>query len=240
MIEQRLGLIKSDVEDLILTGQRARILPLGDVRAEAAVLSKDIFIIKLAHHSGKREQGERFLQRHGVQGHRLEKRGRARLRLALAGTPCGRQRHLIVTDLFGDVRTKTARLGNNLTVRSGVNAQLTAVRCLRDKQLARLLHGQLIRGDVVGNGGLVQLLTLGAQLLDVRAVAAHAQDDTLADIDGVDRPGVNIAKAFHLAFEPLMLVISTPETAKVYGALLLAGGDTVEFVLHKRREVVIN
>ena len=76
--------------------------------------------------------------------------------------------------------------------------------------------------------------------LDVGAVAADAQLDAVADLDRVDGAGVDLAQVAHQLFQALVAVIAEVEALQPGRALLVAGRDPVEIVLHQGRELVVD
>ena len=138
-----------------------------------------------------------------------------------------------------------------------VDAELAAVVGGAGEELAGLVHGQLVGGEV---GRHVGALALG--VLQVGAVAANPQGDALADLNGVDGAGVDLAEIVHQALEPLgaqrggrglertrgvlggllgagaaLPVVEAPQPGD---PVLLAGGDPVQVALHGGGEVVVD
>ena len=138
-----------------------------------------------------------------------------------------------------------------------VDAELAAVVGGAGEELAGLVHGQLVGGEV---GRDVGALALG--VLQVGAVATHPQGDALADLNGVDGAGVDLAEVVHQALEPLgaqrggrgleltrgvlggllgagaaLPVVEAPQPGD---PVLLAGGDPVQVALHGGGEVVVD
>ena len=135
-----------------------------------------------------------------------------------------------------------------------VDAELAAVVGGAGEELAGLVHGQLVGGEV---GRHVGALALG--VLQVGAVAPHPQGDALADLDGVDGAGVDLAEVVHQPLEPLgaqrggrglelarggllgagptLPVVEAPQPGD---PVLLAGGDPVQVALHGGGEVVVD
>ena len=138
-----------------------------------------------------------------------------------------------------------------------VDAELAAVVGGAGEELAGLVHGQLVGGEV---GRDVGALALG--ILQVGAVAPHPQGDALTDLNGVDGAGVDLAEVVHQTLEPLgaqrggrglelargrlggLLGTGTPltvvEAPQPGDPVLLAGGDPVEVALHGGGEVVVD
>ena len=144
-----------------------------------------------------------------------------------------------------------------------VDAQLTAVVGGAREELAGLVHSQLIGGDVGRDVGALALA-----VLQVGAVASHAQGDALADLDGVDGAGVNLAEIVHQPLEPLGAqlggggggridlatgrclgdflgdgvggALPVVEAPQPGHAILLAGGDPVQVTFHGGGEVVVD
>ena len=139
-----------------------------------------------------------------------------------------------------------------------VDAELAAVVGGAGEELAGLVHGQLVGGEV---GRDVGALALG--VLQVGAVAPHPQGDALADLNGVDGAGVDLAEVVHQTLEPLgaqrgdrgleltrgrlgggllgtgaaLTVVEAPQPGD---PVLLAGGDPVQVALHGGGEVVVD
>ena len=138
-----------------------------------------------------------------------------------------------------------------------VDAELAAVVGGAGEELAGLVHGQLVGGEV---GRDVGALALG--VLQVGAVATHPQGDALADLNGVDGAGVDLAEVVHQTLEPLGaqrggrgLELARGRLSGLLGAgptlpvveapqpgdpVLLAGGDPVQVALHGGGEVVVD
>ena len=80
-----------------------------------------------------------------------------------------------------------------------IDAELAAVVGGALEQLTGLGHGELIGGDVGGHIGPLALV-----ILQVGPVTPHSQSDALADLDGVDGPGVDLAQVLHQGLETLL------------------------------------
>ena len=78
----------------------------------------------------------------------------------------------------------------------GVNTQLTAIFSGYRKQLVGLRHAELVRGQVCGH-----ISPLTFSVLQVGAVAAHTQGDTVTDFHGVNRASINFAQVIHQSFQ---------------------------------------
>ena len=138
-----------------------------------------------------------------------------------------------------------------------VDAELAAVVGGAGEELASLVHGQLVGGEI---GRDVGALALG--VLQVGAVATHPQGDALTDLNGVDGAGVDLAEVVHQPLEPLgaqrgghglelargrlsgllgtgasLTVVEAPQPGD---PVLLAGGDPVQVALHGGGEVVVD
>ena len=122
----------------------------------------------------------------------------------------------LLREHLGDVRPVAPGLGDDVATGLRVLAEHPAVVGRGLEQLARLLRGHLVRGDVVVDGraagltgrALGQLAARGVHagrhgLLDVRAVAADAHDDVVADRDGGDLAGVDLAEVGDEVTQPL-------------------------------------
>src|SRR5699024_10376527 len=101
----------------------------------------------------------------------------------------------------GDVGAVTAVLGDDLVPGLRIGAQHAAVVLGALEQLLGLLDRQLVGRDLVGDARAARVRTLdrGAvlvarDLLDAGAVAAHPQGDALADLDAVDRAGIDLTE----------------------------------------------
>ena len=75
--------------------------------------------------------------------------------------------------------------------------------------------------------GMAQVFTVFANFLDIGAVTADAEHNTIAKIHRVDRAGINIPQAFYLALESGLLVRSPPKTLKVGGTFFFTCGNAV-------------
>ena len=136
-----------------------------------------------------------------------------------------------------------------------IDAELAAVVGGALEQLTGLGHGELIGGDVGGHVGPLALV-----ILQVGPVTPHSQSDALADLDGVDGPGVDLAQVLHQGLETLLDVrlygiggpdVGAPdrerlralpevEAGEPVDPILLSGGDAVEVGLHGSGEVVVD
>src|SRR6478752_2889869 len=88
--EERKGVLEGGREQLLLGLERARLLPLLDVRPIPAVPRLDLLPVGSdADDTRQLEQAQRLVERHGVERHRLEERGRARPLLRLLGEDLG-------------------------------------------------------------------------------------------------------------------------------------------------------
>ena len=136
-----------------------------------------------------------------------------------------------------------------------IDAELAAVIGGALEQLTGLGHGELIGGDVGGHVGPLALV-----ILQVGPVTPHSQSDALADLDGVDGPGVDLAQVLHQGLETLLDVrlygiggpdVGAPdrerlralpevEAGEPVDPILLSGGDAVEVGLHGSGEVVVD
>ena len=76
-----------------------------------------------------------------------------------------------------------------------VNTQLTTIFSGYRKQLVGLSYAELVRGQVCGN-----ISPLALSILQVGAVAAHTQGDTVANFHGVNRAGINFTQVIYQSF----------------------------------------
>ena len=105
----------------------------------------------------------------------------------------------------------------------------------RREQLLGLLDRQLVGRHVLRHARAL----LAA--LHVGAVAADAEDDPLADRQRVDRARVDLGQVADERVQArVALGAAVVEVAQPVDALLVAGGDPVEVVLHLRGEVVVD
>jgi hypothetical protein len=117
-------------------------------------------------------------------------------------------------------------------------AEHTVLRRLGE-QLLRLLDRELVVRKIVRNARAL------AVALEVRAVAADANRDAVADRDRVDLARVDAAEVGDELLQAAVVRAVHVRLAEVEAleprvALLVARGDTVEIVLHPRREVVVD
>src|SRR5690625_6226669 len=77
------------------------------------------------------------------------------------------------------------------------------------------------------------LLLVAGQPLDVGAVAAHPQRDALADLDAVDRAGVDVAEVVDhgLQADGAVGAVGEVEVLQVAGAVKLTAGHPVQLLL---------
>ena len=202
-------------------------------------MGQDRLVAVVAHDARKRKQLERVLERDRFERHRGEKGGRARFGRLLRRAAGGRERHFALFRHVGDVRAETPRFGQHLAPGFGVHPQFAPVEAAFVEQLAGLGQGQLVGGDGIGDGGVASFRAL-ALLLDVRPVAAHAQNHALAEVDRVDGLRVDVPQALDLPFEAEPPLLAFPKTREVFDPPLFAGCDAVELGLHVGREVVID
>src|SRR5207249_8350779 len=76
--------------------------------------------------------------------------------------------------------------------------------------------------------------------LEVRPVAADAEDDPVAEFDRVDLACVDRAEIGDEIVEAAVAVVAVVEAMQPLVAVLVAGRDAVEVVLHARREPVVD
>src|SRR4029450_10491941 len=96
------------------------------IRAVAAVLGRSLFALDLAQRPRQREQAQRLVERHGLQGHRLEE-GRGAWLLVRA---LGRQ--------LRDVRPVAAFARDNRATSPRIDTQLLVTARLREQLLGHL------------------------------------------------------------------------------------------------------
>ena len=143
----------------------------------------------------QREELQRGVEVDGREVHALEQRRRARL--GLRGRLAALRRLVLhLGQHLGDVGPVAAGLGDDLVAGQGILAQDPTVVGRRVEQLARLRRSHLVGGDVVGDRGAARRLghrrhlveqhprldvdAGRGDLLDVGAVAAHADDHPVA------------------------------------------------------------
>src|SRR5206468_1443723 len=127
----------------------------------------------------------------------------------------------------------TAAARDDLASRRGIPPELALTRRLR-KQLLRLLDSELVGDDVVGD---VRALLAA---LEVRAVAPDAHDDVaLGNEERVDLARVDRAEVLDEVVQAGRAVAEV-EAVQPAGPLLLAAGDAVEVVFHRRGEAVVD
>lgn len=122
------------------------------------------------------------------------------------------------------------------------------------------LHGQLVGGQVLGHVGTLVALGVLLAPLDVRAVAADAELDVVADGEGGDLPGVDRAEVGDQGLQAAEVVAvavarvggradpggvvtglgAEVEALEPRHGLGLAPRDAVEVVLHAGGEVVVD
>src|SRR4051812_35584817 len=103
-------LLQAGREELLLGVERARLLPLLDVGAVAAVRGEHLLAVGLAEGARQREEPERLLERHRLGRHRLEERRGPRFLVAL--------------DHLGDVRAVAAGADRDRPAVLRVDAEL--------------------------------------------------------------------------------------------------------------------
>ena len=193
-----------DREELLLRLERARLLALLDERAVAAVPRDDLLaVLRNADDPRQLEQAQRVLERHRVERHRLEERCGARLLLRFLG------QHL------GDVGAVAAGAGDDRQPGLGVGAELAVAARLRE-QLLGALERQLVRGELLGNARPL------AVPLEVRPVAADAQDDPVADLERVDLARVDRAEIRDELVQAPPVAVAEVEAAEPLDAMLVA------------------
>ena len=114
-----------------------------------------------------------------------------------------------------------------------------------------LFDRQLVRGERGRQGGALGV-AFGIQvvhILKIRAVASHTHVQAVADFNGVDGAGVDVAKLGDLLLQAFMRFVrirrravtgSEVEAGQPILAGFLAARDAVEAVLHIRGELVVH
>src|SRR3954452_2701622 len=214
-------LLERDREELLLRVDRARLVALLDVGPVAAVRGDDFLAVGFAERPRQRQEPDGVLERDRLRRHRLEERRGARLVVAL--------------DDFRHVRAVAARLDDDRAPRRRVDTELLLLPALREELLGAL--GRQLVGRHLGR----QRLPLVAAL-EVRAVLPDPHDDVAAgELDRVDLARINLAEAsLDELLQAGVAVGAEVEAAQPLVALLLAGGDLVEVVLHARGELVVD
>ena len=124
-----------------------------------------------------------------------------------------------------------------------VNTQLTAIFSGYRKQLVGLSHAELVRGQVCGH-----ISPLTFSVLQVGAVAAHTQGDTVTDFHGVNRASINFAQVIHQSFQARTVNIglrisghvAVIEATQPSHAFFFTQRNTVQVSLHGGGEVIIH
>ena len=221
---------ETELKQVVVDRQAARVVTALDVRTVATVVGDDVHAIRVLADSAR--QGRQFERRFEVQpfdGHALQQRDHLRLDLLVLG--------IRVAEL--DVRTVATRLDVDRLSRLGVLADRLVALGLVGDQLQRVLDRQLVRARLVRDrrGLLVAL--------HVRAITADACDDLEAVLVGAERDRVDLARVdlFLLIGQDRLetrRAVAVIEALQVRQALLVTARDGVELLLHLRREVGVD
>ena len=250
-----LGLLQSDGEDLLFAAQGARVGALLEVRPIASVLSGDLGAVGgRAHHAWQGEQLESIVEGDGLEIHRLEQAGGARLHLALGATLLavlgGRLDDLgglVVVEHLGDVGTETAIAGHDRTVAVRVQPELAILTVRACQQLLGSLDGEF-----VGGKGVVDVGPVALGVLDVGAIATHPDDDGVSDREGADGPGVDVPELGDELVQSLValgrrrdvtvvgLGLAEVEGREHRDAVSVAARNLIEGLLHVGGELVVD
>ena len=272
--EQLLGLVNVHGEDLIFGAQRTGIRPavgarLGQIRTIATVVGGHrafgnltglgVGFLVLAHLARQAQQLQRIFQRERFGAHGLEQRGHPRTRRSgrgllgalLAGRRSG-------GGIGGTLRWHQRHIRPEPTVAhfhgaagNRVLAQLARATGMVVGQIMSHFDGQLVRRDGVRQGGTLRV-AFGIQMLhifQIRAVPANAHMQAVADVNGVDGSGVDLAKLCHLLLQAFMRFVGIAgralagakvEVGQPIPASLLAVSNAIEAVFHLSGERVID
>ena len=132
-----------------------------------------------------------------------------------------------------------------------VLAQLARATGMVVGQIMSHFDSQLVRRDGVRQGGTLRV-AFGIQMLhifQIRAVPANAHMQAVADVNGVDGSGVDLAKLGHLLLQAFMRFVGIAgralagaevEVGQPIPASLLAVSNAIEAVFHLSGERVID